>query len=474
MGPMQRLRFNDSTMAPGRLESSRDVARMADSLRAPGRHQPTVLISTRYRQPAPLIGAERVAGSLAGVADVFVIETGELTDHLRDLLGEGRGVSGGASRVYPPGGDWFDRPYDAALVLTYEGEDSTRSERRVVTLALSCASGAYSTSTPRGEDRRPQPGPDAPTRAPRKLGLEEAAVLREVNGVRPTPVLIARATGAQDEYFVESVKRRAEEMPEARTPELAPEPPPRDSTGTAGAPTSLDPRSTRSVIASLTTSLELARVDAQRLAQEATRAEAALAGERRRLAAAIEEATQDLRVKLATERQKTEAANERARTAGSAARKSGARSAVQAEPQAALSYSLFPTAEEAARHAIYLAWVERVPATEKADHPLPEYAVGRAFTASLDTLTAGQLARALRCVVDILTGMGETMHARRIHPLRMAMAGNSGVHTDERGAVCMRANIESETASARRLHYWKLPDNSIELIRIVTHEDVDP
>ncbi|BDZ52702.1 hypothetical protein GCM10025867_49430 (plasmid) [Frondihabitans sucicola] len=93
---------------------------------------------------------------------------------------------------------------------------------------------------------------------------------------------------------------------------------------------------------------------------------------------------------------------------------------------------------------------------------------------SLTSLTQAQLGKALRCAVDMLTGLGDDMFARRLHPLRTSAAGNAGFHTRDDGAICMRAYIESNSANARRLHYWKCQDGSIELIRIVSHDDVNP
>ena len=41
-------------------------------------------------------------------------------------------------------------------------------------------------------------------------------------------------------------------------------------------------------------------------------------------------------------------------------------------------------------------------------------------------------------------------------------------------AVCWRVNVEAAAASARRLHYCKLPSGQMELSRFVVHDDMAP
>jgi hypothetical protein len=37
----------------------------------------------------------------------------------------------------------------------------------------------------------------------------------------------------------------------------------------------------------------------------------------------------------------------------------------------------------------------------------------------------------------------------------------------------MRVSIEQNTPAARRMHFWQKPDGSVELIRVVTHDDME-
>jgi hypothetical protein len=42
----------------------------------------------------------------------------------------------------------------------------------------------------------------------------------------------------------------------------------------------------------------------------------------------------------------------------------------------------------------------------------------------------------------------------------------------EDGARAWRVSLQSNTPAARRLHYWVLPDGSIELAKVGVHDDM--
>jgi hypothetical protein len=135
----------------------------------------------------------------------------------------------------------------------------------------------------------------------------------------------------------------------------------------------------------------------------------------------------------------------------------------------------FTDADEWVRHAIHLAWIDRLDSGDRSRFPLSsDYLVGPRFAESLEALDSGQLSKALKAVVDVISGYGNVIVARSVHALR---EGNGAAEDDvvrDDGARCMRAYIEQNTPSARRLHFWKLPAGRIELSRIVLHDDVRP
>lgn len=127
------------------------------------------------------------------------------------------------------------------------------------------------------------------------------------------------------------------------------------------------------------------------------------------------------------------------------------------------------------RHEIYLAWVDRVEPSERARWPLPaEYRMSDRLAPSLAELDDGQFEKALKAIVDVLTGRVREIAARELHPLRTGDAGNAPAYVRHDGARCFRVYIEQNTPAARRLHFWQPPSGPLELERVVSHDEMDP
>ena len=132
---------------------------------------------------------------------------------------------------------------------------------------------------------------------------------------------------------------------------------------------------------------------------------------------------------------------------------------------------LFVDPEDQFRFEVCLAWAQRIPAEQKDELPLPAYVVGPKFLASLAETEGISRTKVLDVVVDVLTGLART--SRAPHMLRINATGGSPPRTREDGAVCWRVALQQNTPSARRLHYWSVGD-TIELSRVVTHDDTEP
>jgi hypothetical protein len=131
--------------------------------------------------------------------------------------------------------------------------------------------------------------------------------------------------------------------------------------------------------------------------------------------------------------------------------------------------------DEWVRHETYLARVDRVAPTDRVARRLPaDYAVGPRFAESLLALDDRAFAKAMRAVVDVLTMSWSELSSREVHALRSGDGGTAADVTRHDGARCFRAYIEQNTPQARRLHYWQLPGGTIELSRVVLHDDVEP
>jgi hypothetical protein len=66
------------------------------------------------------------------------------------------------------------------------------------------------------------------------------------------------------------------------------------------------------------------------------------------------------------------------------------------------------------------------------------------------------------------------MPSREVHQLRSGLGGDDPPRTREDGATCWRANLQTNTPAARRIHYWTLATGRVELSRVVTHDDFEP
>lgn len=123
------------------------------------------------------------------------------------------------------------------------------------------------------------------------------------------------------------------------------------------------------------------------------------------------------------------------------------------------------------RHEVYLEWVARIPAGQKAELALPEYAIGPAFLDSIEQTGGVDRAKVVQVVVEVLTGLAEQLDGRDLHPLRTAESGGSAPLTRDGGWTAWRVALQRESPAARRLHYWRR-GAEVELARVVVHDDL--
>jgi hypothetical protein len=121
-------------------------------------------------------------------------------------------------------------------------------------------------------------------------------------------------------------------------------------------------------------------------------------------------------------------------------------------------------------------WISRYKPQERSDQfPLDfsKYSFGPLFFDSVkdDSLTEDELRKAVRVIVDIVTGRESESRQNRVHALRESESPSAPQRTRDDGSKGWRANIEDRTPQARRLHYWKLPTGEIQLAKIAKHDD---
>ncbi|MEU0266550.1 hypothetical protein [Nocardioides sp. NPDC006303] len=143
-----------------------------------------------------------------------------------------------------------------------------------------------------------------------------------------------------------------------------------------------------------------------------------------------------------------------------------------APPDVALP--VFADRERGFRHLVEAAWARRIPVGEQPTRPLPTYAIGERFLDSVDALEGIAVDKIADVVMEVLTGLAEQSTGRELHQLRTSAGGNAAPQSRTDGAVCYRVSMQIHTPSARRLHFWKCPDGTIELSRVVVHDDMEP
>jgi len=121
-------------------------------------------------------------------------------------------------------------------------------------------------------------------------------------------------------------------------------------------------------------------------------------------------------------------------------------------------------------------WISRYKPEERtSNYPLDfkQFTYGPMFFESvLDPhLTEDELRKAVRTIVDVVTGRESDTRQNRVHPLRESESPAAPQRTRPDGSKAWRANIEDNTPQARRLHYWKDTSGQIELSKVAKHDD---
>jgi hypothetical protein len=106
---------------------------------------------------------------------------------------------------------------------------------------------------------------------------------------------------------------------------------------------------------------------------------------------------------------------------------------------------------------------------ERGRYPMRRVVVGPDFLSSLRELQGVSLHRVLDTCVHVATGRASEIPGLELHPLR---AGPGGTEQRQRadGARAWRCALQVHSPSARRLHFWRLEGDAVELDRVGTHD----
>ncbi|NHN56161.1 hypothetical protein G9U51_10265 [Calidifontibacter sp. DB0510] len=478
-------------------------------LLAPDRAVPFALVTIAEGQDQPAIDARAVLDTAPGEIEVYVVRSGPLTFRIAGQIGRMASAFGGAGRVYAVGNAWLRDPYTSPLHLVTGPADGRHATDRMVGDALTEVWRARELQ--RVAMHQPLPGSPPPVRqltdplgayregdvvlakvaavdanhAVLQLhpGIETTITVDDVTGneldrlddlMSPEEIVAVRVVGVgagpagwrvsmvdvdDDEEPVPTPPVRegggpwlildldaepsagptvqpevaaavpAELGPGA--PEPLPEPPPAPHPGPGSETSSL-----RRQLAELTRDRDHWQREARRHDRDAQEQYNQVHALRQELA----------KVKTRVRKSRT--------TSGADARSAG---------------PAFASAEDQFRWEVFTAWVERIPAGEKASRPLPRYWIGPDFLASLHRLHGLSPRRVAQTVMELLLDPG----SNDAHPLRSGPGGStSAVRSGE--STAWRAYVEHKTPSARRLHYWRGPGGKVELGHVGIHDDLDP
>lgn len=102
-----------------------------------------------------------------------------------------------------------------------------------------------------------------------------------------------------------------------------------------------------------------------------------------------------------------------------------------------------------------------------------EYVIGSQFLDSLESLGPSYRAKAVRTCCAVVASMPALLAKIEDHPLRTGNASSAPPRIrPSDGAQARRAYLEQRTPAARRLHYWVLPDGSVEFASVNLHDDM--
>lgn|GEM_PF-3261908 len=413
-----------------------DAEELAEFLTDIDRVEPVVVISTHH--DAPMLDPDEVARRLG--VEVRVITGADATRTLSGALPPGAGVYGECVRVYPGGADWLDRPYASQFISAAKA--SHLSSARVYSELE-----GFLWNTQRVMVETPALGSrvDAATKA------RLQAVARRV---------------AEDRVARASVLPVPDDAPVAFTGQVwdtvspAEAPPERADDGQEELRRLLHAAQAAEV--RLRDQLQRQSMINQRLAREVSqlRRRAGVVGpsageELESMARAVHAAQSEAARWKEKERERREETRQ-----------------LRLEVRRLQQDSGAPGPSEAARlrAEVHAAWERRLPEADKPHRPLAGYRFGPRFMDSvwaLDGLDRDKLADVM---MEVLTGLADALPGRAMHQYHAGEGGAEAVQHSELGHL-WRANLQTNAASARRLHFYRGPGGVVTFVSVRVHDD---
>jgi len=479
-----------STSSWVQLRASDAPAFVRDSLFSAARTLPVVAVTSSVATGRPWIDPEELAAELSGHAEVVMLETGEPTWALSAALPPRLDVYGGAARIWWPGLRAGSDPLDHLLLLIRDEREAKRALERIRCAILEgdAAAGRFGFWPSRREDpadvaraRRPEESaahrtvrdePDPWQRIGDEYRVGEVVPGR-VFRIEPRYVLVELLPGASvivplAEIDYTWVRNPAELLAvgERVNVELLTLDPPsrrgsasikRALTATAREGISLEPHGAPYLAAEPAeeSGAHLRRtLQHEREVSRQQRAELdAVVADRQLLAQQCE----DLKQQSSSLRKELRSAQDRAEAL-----------------EARIARDIDPVSSESAfLAAVRVEHAQRCDEDDRQIHPLSRMRVGRSFLERVRQLEGVELRKVIEVCAQVASGRAREIAGRAMHELTSGASGRPVVRATDQ-AKAWRCALQVGTPSARRLHWWSIPQKNgetIEFASVAVHDD---
>jgi hypothetical protein len=480
---------------PVRTEAGAEA--LAAVLTDVGRRDPVVVVSSLSR-PA-WANPDELARRLN--VPVYLLTGHEVAWQLSDALPEETGVFGDCVRIYPPGLEWIERPWLADFITRSYAQRpgapdlvTTLSRSLEAVDARQAREGARAAARAQGSPGAPGatavPGPPGWTMAPHFAAAVGGSVDADA-------LAQFRRQAVQAEADQAAAEERSKRDEEARSAQLAEQISLQETEALKARVAELEDELAQAVPLAehhdwvdRVMSAEAGELRAKELMQKESMRSARLARELKDLRTAHRgasfgqgsnrqdsalghdeepEARDAELVELTQEANKARAEVQRLREKEREFRKENQRlrSALDAQAKEQ-SRPSDPVADLHLR--IHEQWVRRVPESDKAQLLLCGYRFGPDFMESVAAIEGVTDEKLASVMMEVLTGLAEQMPGRQLHQYREGEAGGQDTVTHPFYGRLWRASIQVNTASARRLHFYRGKGGVVTFASVRVHD----
>lgn len=119
----------------------------------------------------------------------------------------------------------------------------------------------------------------------------------------------------------------------------------------------------------------------------------------------------------------------------------------------------------------HAAWERMTPAADRERYAWRPPVLGPAFLESVEGIAGVSRERIVEVCAHVASGRARDIPGLELHVLRTSETGGAPGRERADGAKAWRCSLQANTPAARRLHFWRLPDGSVELANVVYHDD---